>query len=881
MQKGGQKLHRFDFIHRSGAALLAAVLLLLAFPVRGEGESARYTVDVSAPETEVSPTLFGLFLEDINFAVDAGLWAQMLRNPSFEYAALASGGGKHGWSAVNGASFSVEDGEADGKSLNANNPHYARIENTSDAQWAGVQGTGYLDGLSVTQGEGYVLSLFAWPDPGVEAMRASLRDTRGNVYAQAEITGLAEGWRLYEARLAPRETVNRDLRLVLEIPRGCVRVDSVSLMPEDTFSSLPIRKDLGEMLAALEPAFLRFPGGCVIEGKSLESMYNWKDSIGNGLKWEAGGETFLGHPAGRRQAVDIWNGNGQNPYYMSYGLGFYEYFCLCEALDCLPVPVVNAGMTCQVQSPKYIVFSPDSDAFRQCVQDALDLVEFCRGGASTPWGAVRCAMGHEAPFALRYIAVGNEQWQREYYQHYQLFVEAFRQAARENPALYGDVRLIVANGTSSDSAEGWDYVDFYQGEDEVTALVDEHFYNTPDWFLTHTDRYDRYDRSLGVRVFLGEYASQSNRLLSALAEAAFMTGLERNGDVVEMACYAPLFGNDTLNQWNPDLIYFSNRGALPTVNYYVQQLFSQNALERTLKTQMDFQAGAEESVLSGRAGLGSWMTSVAYDNLLVRDNGTGEILLEENFDGAQTLRDAGMQKHRGAWRVQDGRLIQMNTRAPADPNTGDAVYFGDPAWQDYTLTVDAEILSGAEGFLIPVCVQDPDNQLFWNVGGWGNTLSCLQIVAGGAKSGQVEGTVRQLKLKQRQVYRLQVTVAGNRVQCYLDGKLLLDYEKPVAQPLYQSAGLGANGDLILKFVNVREKEIPLDVTLSHFDPARWSNEARAITLRGDSPNAVNAMDEVRNIAPEQAGLPVKNAFSYTLPGYSLTVIRIPALERKE
>ncbi|MDE7232114.1 MAG: hypothetical protein K2N37_03465 [Lachnospiraceae bacterium] len=292
----------------------------------------------------------------------------------------------------------------------------------------------------------------------------------------------------------------------------------------------------------------------------------------------------MGDVAIRPQGKSIWQGSKANPYYTTYGLGFYEYFEFCEALGCMPVPVLNAGMTCEIQSPFYKVYSIADEEFKQYVQDALDLVEFCKGDASTTWGAVRIAMGHEEPFDLKYIGIGNEQWQSEYHRHYKQFVKAFEEAAVSDPALYGDVKLIVANGTVSASEDGWNYL--ILNPDSVTTLVDEHYYETPEWFLANTDRYDSYDRNAQAKVFLGEYAAKANTLDAALAEAAYMTGLEKNGDIVEMACYAPLFSHAKLNQWVPDMIFYSNDDIFGSANYYVQQLYGNNAGKYSLPSEL-------------------------------------------------------------------------------------------------------------------------------------------------------------------------------------------------------------------------------------------------------------------------------------------------------
>lgn len=822
---------------------------------------ARLTVATEGQGLAISEDLFGLFLEDINFAVDAGLYAELIRNRSFEYGSLTAAGGKHSWGTTSpDVAFQVVREDS---CLNANNPSYAVLTNASDTP-QGLCNGGYLDGLAVTGGENYTASLFI---RGTAQVTVSLESTSGTVYAQAVINADSSDWWKYSATLTPTQTVTDDLRFVVRISKGTVHLDMVSLMPEETFAGLPIRKDLGEALQSLNPAFLRFPGGCAVEGKTQENMYNWKDSIGNGISFTVNGENAIGDAAARKQTMDIWSGNAQNPYYCTYGLGFYEYFLLCEALDCFAIPVVNAGMTCPIQSSNYVVYDINSAEFRQCVQDALDLVEFCRGGADTTWGAVRIAMGHEAPFTLNYIGIGNEQWQTEYYQHYQYFVEAFEEAARKDPQIYGDVELIVANGPASGSTEGWNYISSHS--DSLTTLVDEHYYEPADWFLANTHRYDSYDRDTQAKVFLGEYAAKDNTLYAALAEAAYMTGLERNGDIVELACYAPLFGNATLNQWLPDMIFFSKSSVCLTPNYYVQQLFASNSGSAYLDTQLTLEGTVKEAQLSGKVGLGSWMTSVAYDDLKVVSNSDGSVLYENDFSET-SFKD--FDYHEGDWSVQDGRLVQTNQAYPYDELSGDALYVGDAGWTDYTLTVKAEILDGNEGFLIPICVENSKNSIFWNIGGWGNTVSCLQTVSGGSKSGQVDGTVRSLTLKKNRVYELKVEVSGSRIRCYLDGILYIDYTQETADPLYASTVRDENGDTIIKLVNISGEAICVELAL----PGIRKTQAQITVLTGDSAGTVNSFGDPNAAVPTVTQQQISDGSTYDAPPYSLTVIRIPA-----
>lgn len=843
---------------------------------------ATYTVQTGSgtdASSEISDILYGIFFEDINFSVDAGLYAEMIKNRSFEYGSMAANANRHGW--VNNSSdtltFDIVDGSLSSLStdapLNTANPTYARLTNTSDA-YGGIGNVGYLDGLAVTKGADYVVTLYIRARDGYTApVRIALEDSKGTVYAESTIDSISTDWWKYEVTLTPNTSADKNLRLVVEIMKGSIDIDMISMMPKDTYKGIPIRKDIGEALEALNPSFIRFPGGCAVEGRDEESMYSWKDSIGNAQEFVINGETTVGDVAVRPQGKDIWNGDKTNPYYTTYGIGFYEYFLLCDALDALPIPILNAGMTCPIQSSNYKVYPMDSDEFKQCVQDALDLVEFCLGDKTTEWGAVRIAMGHEAPFNLKYVGIGNEQWQSEYFAHYQYFVDAFKDAAEERPEIYGDIELIVANGPVSTDTYGWDYVNDY--EDELTTLVDEHFYEVADWFFKNTNRYDSYDRTCQASVFLGEYAAKANTMKAALAEAAFMTGLERNADIVTMACYAPLFGNSSSNQWTPDMIFFSNDSLMLTPNYYVQKLFASNVGTNILDATLEATVPASDSILSGKIGLASWMTSVSYDNLKVVSNVDGSVLYENDFSSDTTLMDDGWQKHRGNWSVKDGALVQSNTGSPADTNTGDAIYVGDTSWTDYTMTVDATILSGAEGFLIPICVKGTDNNIFWNVGGWGNTVSCLQIVEDGAKSDQVSGTVRNVVLRKNSVYNLRVEVTENNIKCYINNSLYVNYTVPVISPLYETTSIDANGDIIMKFVNPTEYTADISVTLADIDMTQYNTTAVVTTLAGDSFGAQNSFSNPDKVASTESTTTIAESFSYEAPAYSVTIIRVP------
>ena len=837
----------------------------------------KYSMTVDAdPEkldasSEISDILYGIFLEDINHAVDGGMYAEMVKNGSFEYGSQANKQGKHGWNTPEtGLTFEVTDGSKDKSYLNENNTHYAVLTNTASEK-LGIGNSGYLNGYAITKGAKYKASLFL-KSAGTynDAVTVSLEDGKGTVYAEGTIDRITDQWWKYEVELTASETKNSGLKLYVKIGKGTVWVDSVSLFPKETYKNREngIRKDIGEYLEALNPQFLRFPGGCLIEGKTLEDAYNWKQSIGYGLEWTVNGKKTVGDVAARAYDLNIWQNSQNDPYYMTYGMGFYEFFLLCEDLDCLPVPVVNAGMTCPIQSQNYRSLNINSDEFKQYIQDALDLIEFCRGGADTKWGAVRIAMGHKEPFPLKYVGVGNEQWQTEYYQHYEKFLEALNQAKKENPDIYGDIEFIVANGPNSGDTFAWDKIKRQSDKKAYVGLVDEHYYQTPEWFLQNVDRYDSYERD-SVPVFLGEYAAKSNTMQAALAEAAYLTGVERNADIVKMACYAPLFANDKNNQWEPDMIWYGNDSVYGSVNYYVQKMFANNVGTNIIPSTLENKSEGESSLINGRIGLGTWQTSATFDNLTVTSNTTKDVLYSSDFE-SDSMQDWDVQA--GHFAIEGGKLVQSNTGAPKNQNIGDVAYVGDADWTDYTMEVTATKTGGDEGFLIPIAVEDADNCMFWNIGGWGDTVSCLQVVSNGVKGDQVEGTVKNITLKTNQEYQIKVVVKEGTVRGYLDNSLMFTYIPPKTEDLYQNASIAENGDIIIKLVNVSGVKATVDMSLN------WVTEEErtaVVTTLSAKSGAVKNTKEKQEVK-EEVGEPfsVGGSLTYEAAPYSVNIIRI-------
>ncbi|MCC8167743.1 MAG: hypothetical protein LIO37_00170, partial [Clostridiales bacterium] len=843
-----------------------------------------------------------IFFEDINFAADGGLYAEMVQNRSFEFTELAANDQKQAWSEVGTVDFTVVTDDAEG-CLNDNNPNYAVLTNTS-SDAAGIANSGWLDGMAVTEDAGYDFSIYVKSTDGYSGEIHVAITVDGEAVAEGDITGITSEWTKYELELTSSETANSGVMLEVTIDSGSVEVDMISLFPQDTYNgrSNGMRKDLAEKLEELSPSFLRFPGGCVVEGATIATAYSWKDSIGcdsDGNPYEWNGT--YGDVAARKQGINIWTDENTSsdayPSFMSYGLGFYEYFLLAEDIGAIGVPVINAGMCCMGQSNGSGP-SVDSEEFQQYIQDALDLVEFCRGDETTTWGAVRIAMGHEDPFELKYIGIGNEQWGDTFFEKYVAFVEAFEEAREENPEMYGDIELMFTAGTDDGDSGYSTYIYAYtqaytwlqdNPDYDVTdfaGAIDHHYYNTPDWFLSHTDYYDpeNYSRDTdsmltstyggGISVFLGEYAAQSNTWQAALAEAAYMTGLERNGDIVVMAAYAPLFGNLTALHWAPDLIWFDNDTVTCSVNYYVQKIFSKNAGTTLLSSELTgAEEGSQDDVLTGAVGLGTWSTAATFDNLVITDNETGEVLASDDFSD-DTLSEYN-QISDGSWSIEDGQLVQSSTAATRYSNVGSTVYYGDTTWTNYTMTVEATKTGGDEGFLIPFAVQDADNNYFWNVGGWSNTVSCLQEVSYGTKSDAVSGTSKSCTLKTGQTYTLKIVVSSTSVQCYIDDVLYVDYDVTATGTYesYQVVSTDDTGDIIIKLVNVTGEDRTFAVDITGADSL--GDTASVDIVAGDSLSNDNILGQEEVVTMKSGEVSgITNQFNYTVPEYSVTVIRI-------
>ncbi len=532
---------------------LLAVLALAAGSAL-QAQTNELVIQAGKPGAEIQSTMYGLFFEDINYAADGGLYAELVKNRSFEFP-------QHfmGWKTFGKVSLK-DDGPFE------RNPHYVRLAYAGHPhKQTGLDNEGFF-GIGIKKGAEYRFSVWARVAEGETPakIRVELADTKSmneqQAFATADVTVDSKEWKKYQMILKPEVTNPKAILRIFLASRQTVDLEHISLFPVDTWQGHEngLRKDLVQALADIKPGVFRFPGGCIVEGTDIASRYDWKKSVGmvenrplNENRWQY---TFP-----HRFFPD---------YYQSYGLGFYEFFQLSEEIGAEPLPVLSCGLACQFQNPNMDAHVPLCD-LESYIQDALDLIEFANGAVDTSWGKIRADMGHPAPFNLKLIGIGNEQWGKEYPEHLEPFVKAIRKK-------YPDIKIVGSSGPDSEG-EQFDYL-WPEMKSLKADLVDEHFYRPEAWFLSQGARYDNYDRK-GPKVFAGEYACHGrgkkwNHFHASLLEAAFMTGLERNADIVHMATYAPLFAHVEGWQWRPDMIWFDNLNSVCTVSYYVQQLFA-------------------------------------------------------------------------------------------------------------------------------------------------------------------------------------------------------------------------------------------------------------------------------------------------------------------
>ena len=629
-------------LRNSGLALALSATLAAA--------AQTHVIDVNTKKlgAPVQSTMYGIFFEDINYAADGGLYAEMVKNRSFEFPQHLMG-----WRA-----FGQFEVKADGPF--ERNPHYVRLKYSGHRdKFTGLENEGFF-GIATKKDATYRFSVWArCPEGGTSTLDVSLvdNDTMGEdqSYAKATVEISGKEWKKYTAELkSPRTEPKGALRIFLGGKKAVTDVEHISLFPTDTWKGREngMRQDLAQALYDMKPGVFRFPGGCIVEGTDLETRYNWKNTVGpvenrplNENRWHY---TF-----GHRFYPD---------YFQSYGLGFFEFFQLCEDFGCEALPVISCGLSCQFQNPdptKPGVHVP-VDALDDYIQDALDLVEFANGPVDSKWGKVRADMGHPEPFNLKFLGVGNEQWDydEKHGGYGPVFTERLKKFSDALRKKYPQLKLI---GTTGPNSEGWDFDLLQPRMKELKVdLYDEHYYRNEEWFLSHGLRYDTYDRK-GPRVFAGEYACHGkgkkwNHFETSLYEAAHMTGIERNADLVHMATYAPLFAHVEGWQWRPDAIWFDNLRSFKSVSYYVQQMYATNKGTNVLPLTMNGKP------VAGQEGQDGLFASSVFDKT------TGEVIVKVVNTSKQSqplsIQLLGMKGERTADIItlsHNGKMTDENT----------------------------------------------------------------------------------------------------------------------------------------------------------------------------------------------------------------------------
>lgn len=778
----------------------------------------RVVVDASEKKEPLGD-LYGIFYEDLNHAADGGLYAELIQNRAFEFDPVDNPAYTHltGWELV-GSETEIGAFVLTGNPVSRKNPHYLALDVRMRGKNAGIRNRGYHNGIVFEAGKSYRFSCWAKREQDRKApLLVSLRDENDNVLDQKEFT-LSKDWEKYEAVFTPKAGTKAGSLTLIPEGGGRVYLDFVSLFPKDTYKNRPngLRRDLAELLEKLHPKFMRFPGGCLVHDGSLDpdardAQYRWKNTVGPLEK----------RPARRSN----WG------YNQTLGLGFYEYFQLCEDIGAKPLPVISPGYDPHHQR------AAELDEMQYFVDEALDLIEFANGDASTVWGGVRAKMGHAEPFGMEYLGIGNEEVGEAFFERYRIVADAVR-------ARYPEIKLI---GTASPFAAGGEYERGWRhARQDGADFVDEHYYMTPEWFLANHHRYDDFSAD-GPKVFLGEYASWGNTWYNALCEASYMLGLERNAGAVGLSCYAPLFANADYVNWKPDLIWFDQEKSFGTANYYVQKLFMENQGEYRLDVRTEEMPEPvcltrEPEKLCGSLRLSADEAAVCYSNIR---------LLDEEGKKETVFEDA---------EIRGGKEIVL-------PGTASA---------HYCLKLCAKELEGFKGFRIYFGESSERDRLCWSIGGWQNQDTSIFETISGRNS---ELSQYLMSVECGREYELELRVDKRRVRTFIDGKPFHDIEvKPVmAEPLYIGAALCKNGDVIIKAVNVLDQ--PQKAVLELRGLKKGLLPAKVQEMSGWDKDAENSFSEPDKIRPEEKMCRLDGSGTeWIFAARSVTFIRILAGE---
>lgn len=773
--------------------------------------------------------LYGAFFEDINHAADGGLYGELLQNRSFEFDPIDNKNYNHltGWKGIN-----VEPVIELEEPYTKKNPHYVRID-LKEKEYCGLENDGFNKGLYVKKDEEFYFSFFSRRDRDFdEVVCIKLVDDTDSCIASAELSVACKDWTKYEGVLkADRECENARFNIVTK-GNGTIWFDHISLFPRDTFKGRRngLRRDLAEAIAELEPKFLRFPGGCLVHDGSLNSddrnsLYRWKNTIG----------PVEERPARRNN----WG------YNQTLGLGYYEYFLFCEDIGAKPLPVVPAAY-----NPHHMDAVP-LEELQPWIDETLDLIEFANGDENTTWGAVRAELGHKESFGLEYLAVGNEELFPPFLERFPYFYRAIREK-------YPEIKIISSVGPFPD---GYEFDMMWEEARKIGAdLVDEHYYMSPQWMLKHVHRYDSYSRE-GTKAFLGEYASLDNRYENALCEAAFMTGLDRNGDAVQLACYAPLLCNVDYVNWSPDMIWFDNHRVLKTTSYYVQQLFSKYQGKEAVECVTEGGSFQKEQLpdIRGFMGFSSANEQVEFSHITINGKQVCD-LLEYSFD-----KEAWMPACKGS------EFSVVDIKEKTEKDHFNIARYKDYLTEDTELSFDFEVISGKGGIAVTFG-QDNDCWYTWEIGGWANDMSSVSKTIGYKSAGLTYG--REMRVKEGQKHHVELSIQGRHFIAKIDGVVYHDFNEieTVIEPVYVSAAKEEQL-LYVKAVNVNEEKADCKLVLEgNWD---YKEQVRWLYMACDDLDAKNTFEEPERVAVRQgSAICQNNTVDIKIPARSVNVFII-------
>ena len=850
------------FIERSAAtaahckcAIFGVLVACLSLSVASlTADSALITIEANRPGPAINPQMYGIFLEEINHGVDGGLYAELIRNRAFEDSrppegytfrngrwrdtrGFDSGYSRYGYS-TNGIPFwsLIQSGDAMG-SMNLEtsggitelSAYCLRLDiDAVGNDNIAVANEGFF-GIGTIQGQSYQLSLYAHGGDGFKGpLAVRLEDSSGTACSdEVTIESIGSAWTKFERTLTASKTEPKARLVISAKSKGKVWLDFVSLFPKATWKnrSTGLRPDIAQMIADLKPGFVRFPGGCVVEGGTIETAYDWKLTVGPLTE--------------RSERWGPWN------YRRTQGMGLFEYFQFCEDLGAAPLYVGFCGQTCIFREREHVPM----DQMGWVRDNFLDVVEYANGSPDSKWGSLRAKAGHEKPFGLKLVEIGNENQGREYEERYRFVHDAMK-------AKYPDLTYLAdLSWTSRDSMRNAQF-----------DIEDQHYYNSPRWFATRFREYDERDRKLPplylgeVAVTTGEAGPTRGNLLAALSEGIFLMGCERNADVVKMVSYAPLLGHvDGRTEltgapppWHA-MIYFDGTRVFGTASYYLWQLFGINRPDHSLTTTLSF-PGAKPFVVTGQIGLGTWADTAEFKDVKVEK--AGQVLYTSDF----TKGTEGWQTDHGRWSVEDGAYRQGRRGQGFS-------YFGDDIWSDYTLTLKARKLSGAEGFMI-VFGRKPGERFWWNLGGWGNTqhgLEFNQTPVGRPVRGHIETN---------RWYDVKIELSGKQIRCFLDGELIHDASATAPETFFTVAGREtATGDVLIKTINLGAIPVTAQINLSGISPAAEGHRLTVLTSGNLADN--NSLNEPRRVVPNERVIGVMSgSFPHEFPARSLSVLRL-------